>query len=120
MYCWGCPGRCGFREVGTVSGLYSCFAGRALPLEGIGPQQLKIKALEERLANNNIKEIILALNPTIEGEATALYISKRIKNTYSGSLTRLAHGLPIGADLEYADEITLARAFEGRREIITW
>jgi recombination protein RecR len=104
---------------GQFHGYYHVLQGVLSPLDGIGPEQLKIQELLKRLKDPEVKEIILALNPTVEGEATALYLTKRITKLSKTNITRLAHGLPVGADLEYADEITLARAFEGRREIST-
>jgi recombination protein RecR len=84
-------------------------------LDGIGPEHIKIRQLLERLTSGAITEVILALNPTVEGEATALYISKQLsEKSPSIIVSRLAHGLPVGADLEYADEVTLTRALEGR------
>jgi len=90
--------------------------GAISPMEGIGPEDIKIKELLQRIQNGNIKEVILATNPNIQGEATAMYISKLLK-PLGIKTTRLAHGIPVGGDLEYADEVTLARAFEGRHEI---
>lgn len=98
------------------SGLYHVLHGVISPMEGIGPEDIKLKELLIRLQNNDIKEIIIATNPTIEGEATAMYISKLVKP--SGiKVTRIAHGIPVGGDLEYADEVTLSKALEGRREL---
>ncbi len=98
-------------------GQYHVLQGLISPMEGIGPEKLKIKELLNRMGNSSIKEVILAINPTIEGEATTLYISKLIK-PLDIKVTRIAFGLPIGGDLEYADTMTLARALEGRREIL--
>lgn len=97
-------------------GQYHVLHGAISPMDGIGPEQLKIKELISRLQGEDIKEIILATNPNIEGEATALYLARLIK-PLAIKVTRLAHGLPVGGDLEYADEMTLARALENRREI---
>ncbi len=97
-------------------GLYHVLHGAISPMEGIGPEDIKIKELLERVRKNNIAEIILATNPNIEGEATAMYIAKLLK-PLGIKTTRLAHGIPVGGDLEYADEVTLAKALEGRREI---
>lgn len=99
-------------------GQYHVLQGLISPMEGIGPDKLKIKDLLTRISNaqDEIKEVILAINPTIEGEATTLYISKLIK-PLNIKITRIAFGLPIGGDLEYADTMTLAKALEGRREI---
>lgn len=97
-------------------GYYHVLHGSISPMEGIGPNDIKIKELLVRLQNDETKEIIIATNPTIEGEATAMYISKLLKGT-GITVSRLAHGIPVGGDLEYADEITLAKAIEGRRII---
>jgi recombination protein RecR len=97
-------------------GLYHVLHGAISPMQGIGPEEIKIKELLLRFQSNEIKEVILATNPNIEGEATAMYISKLLK-PLKIKTTRLAHGIPVGGDLEYADEVTLARALEGRREI---
>ncbi len=97
-------------------GLYHVLHGAISPMEGIGPEDIKIKELLGRLGSGDIKEVILATNPNIEGEATAMYISKLIK-PLGIKVTRIAHGIPVGGDLEYADEVTLAKALEGRREL---
>ncbi|MEA4848057.1 MAG: recombination mediator RecR [Clostridiaceae bacterium] len=97
-------------------GLYHVLNGAISPMEGIGPEEIKIKELLKRVADNEIKEIILATNPNIEGEATAMYISRLLKPA-GIKVTRIAHGVPVGGDLEYADEVTLMKALEGRREI---
>jgi recombination protein RecR len=98
------------------NGLYHVLHGSISPIEGIGPEDIKIPELLKRLQDENVKELILATNPNIEGEATAMYISRLVKP--SGiKVTRIAHGLPVGGDLEYADEVTLSKALEGRREI---
>ncbi|MBN2227494.1 MAG: recombination protein RecR [candidate division Zixibacteria bacterium] len=96
-------------------GLYHVLGGRISPLDGIGPDDLKIKELLTRV-DETIKEIIVATNPNVEGEATALYLSKLLK-PLGVKITRIARGLPVGGDLEYADGMTLARALEGRQEI---
>lgn len=98
-------------------GLYHVLQGLISPIDGIGAEDIRIKELLHRLASEDVKEIILALNPSVEGEATSLYLNKLIK-PFGIKITRIAFGLPVGADLEYADEITLAKALEGRREII--
>ena len=98
------------------NGLYHVLHGVISPINGIGPDELTIKELISRLSDNTVKEIIMATNPTVEGEATAMYISRLIK-PMGISVSRLAYGIPVGADLEYADEVTLSRALEGRREI---
>jgi len=97
-------------------GLYHVLHGAISPMEGIGPEDIKIKELLARIRDGNISEVILATNPNIEGEATAMYISRLLK-PLGIKATRIAHGLPVGGDLEYADEVTLAKALEGRREI---
>lgn len=90
--------------------------GTISPMNGIGPEDIKIKELLNRIANNDIKEIIIATNPRVEGEATAIYLSKIIK-PLGIKVTRIAHGIPVGGDLEYTDEVTLSKALEGRREL---
>jgi len=97
-------------------GKYHVLHGVISPMDGVGPEMIKIKELLQRLNDETVKEIILATNPTIEGEATAMYISRLIK-PLGIKVTRIAHGLPVGGDLEYADEVTIAKALEGRREI---
>jgi len=98
------------------NGLYHVLGGSLQPLQGIGPDQLKIKSLIERLKNEAVEEIIVATNPTAEGEATAVYLSKLIK-PLGIRVTRIAMGIPVGSDLEYADEITMLKSMEGRREL---
>ncbi len=98
------------------NGLYHVLHGVISPINGIGPEELTIKELLARLSDNTVNEIIMATNPTVEGEATAMYISRLLK-PLGISVSRLAYGIPVGADLEYADEVTLSRALEGRREI---
>lgn len=103
---------------GKYKGVYHVLHGRIDPLNNIGPDEIYIRQLLDRVSSSDISEIILATNPTMEGEATAMYIDKQIKNSNSSAkITRIGRGLPIGADLEYADEITLQRAMEGRSEI---
>lgn len=98
------------------NGLYHVLQGAISPMDGIGPEDINIPSLIQRLHNDEVQELILATNPTIEGEATAMYISRLVKP--SGiKTTRIAHGLPVGGDLEYADEVTLSKALEGRREL---
>lgn len=104
-------------KTGSYNGVYHILGGNINPLENIAPQDIKIKELIERLKNNGIKEIILALNPDLEGETTALYLTKLLKQFPNLKLTRLARGLPMGADLEYADEVTLENAIKDRREL---
>lgn len=96
-------------------GVYHVLQGAISPLDGVGPDDLRIAELLRRLADGAVREVIIATNPRVEGEATALYLSKVIK-PLGVKVTRIAHGLPVGGDLEYADEVTLARALEGRRE----
>jgi recombination protein RecR len=97
-------------------GLYHVLTGLISPLEGRGPEQLSIRELINRVPADGVREVILAINPTVEGDATVLYLSKLIK-PLDVKVTRIAFGLPVGADLEYADDVTLSRALEGRREI---
>jgi recombination protein RecR len=97
-------------------GLYHVLHGTISPLDGIGPEALRIKELLGRLADNSVREVIVATNPTMDGEATALYLSKVIK-PLGVTVTRIARGLPMGGDLEYTDSVTLGKALEGRREI---
>jgi recombination protein RecR len=97
-------------------GLYHVLHGAVSPLDGVGPEDIKLRELIIRLQKEDVDEIILATNPTIEGEATAMYISKLLKSTGIVT-TRLAHGIPVGGDLEFADEVTLIKAIEGRRKL---
>ncbi len=97
-------------------GLYHVLHGAISPMEGIGPEDIKIKELLARVGEGNIREVIIATNPNIEGEATAMYISKLLK-PLGIKTTRIAHGIPVGGDIEYADEVTLAKSLEGRREL---
>lgn len=103
-------------KTNEYKGLYHVLQGLISPLDGIGADDIRIKELLNRLTSDEVKEIIIALPPSVEGEATSLYLSKLIK-PFGIKVSRIAFGLPVGADLEYADEITLARAIEGRREI---
>ena len=96
-------------------GVYHVLHGSISPMNGIGPEDIKIKELLARLMDGQVKEVILATNPRVEGEATAMYLSKLIK-PLGVTVTRIAHGIPVGGDLEYTDEITLTKALEGRRE----
>lgn len=103
-------------KIKEYHGQYHVLHGVISPMEGIGPEDINLKNLILRLRKHDIKEVIVATNPTIEGEATAMYIAKLVKP--SGiKVSRIAHGIPVGGDLEYADEITLLKAVEGRREI---
>ncbi|NLX62945.1 MAG: recombination protein RecR [Tissierellia bacterium] len=97
-------------------GLYHVLHGVISPMDNIGPNEIKVKELLNRRQNGQVKEVILATNPTVEGEATALYISKLLK-PLGVKTTRIAHGIPVGGDLEYFDEVTLSKAMENRREI---
>lgn len=97
-------------------GLYHVLHGAISPMNGVGPNDIKIKELLQRLKDDTVKEIILATNPNIEGEATAMYIAKLL-NPLGIEVTRIAHGIPIGGDIEYTDEVTLLKALEGRRKI---
>ena len=95
---------------------YHVLHGAISPLRGIGPEQLKIKGLVDRLRQNEIQEIIVATNPTVEGEATAVYLSRLLK-PLGPRVTRIAMGIPVGSDLEFADEVTMSRSLENRREM---
>lgn len=97
-------------------GYYHVLHGVISPLEGIGPEEIRIKELLARLTNNEVKEVVLATNPNIEGEATAMYLAKLLK-PMGIKVSRIAYGIPVGGDLEYADEVTLSKALEGRREL---
>jgi len=98
-------------------GYYHVLHGAISPMEGIGPDDIYIAELLKRLSDERVKELILATNPNIEGEATAMYLSRLVK-PFEIKVTRIAHGIPVGGDLEYADEVTLSKALEGRREIL--
>lgn len=98
------------------NGLYHVLHGALSPMDGVSPEDIKIKELVTRLGHENIKEIILATGTTVEGEATAMYIA-RLLRPFGIKVSRIAHGIPIGGDLEYSDEVTIARAIEGRREL---
>lgn len=103
-------------KTGAYKGLYHVLMGALSPVDEIGPEQLKIRELVERVANGNIEEVIIATNPNTKGEYTAKYISELLK-PFHIKVTRIAYGLPIGSDIEFADEVTLAKSLEGRREI---
>ena len=105
-----------FERMREYNGLYHVLHGALSPMDGIGPDSIKIKELVARLSDDKVKEIILATDPTVEGETTASYISRLVK-PFGVKVTRLAYGIPVGADLEYADEVTLARALAGRNEM---
>lgn len=103
-------------RIREFDGLYHVLHGAISPMDGVGPEDINLKSLIVRLQNSDVKELILATNPNIEGEATAMYIARLIKP--SGiKVSRIANGIPVGGDLEYADEITLLKAMEGRREL---
>ena len=103
-------------RTGQYKGLYHVLHGVLSPMDGIGPDDLKIKELLQRLKTGSVEEVILATNPNLEGEATAMYL-QRLLSPFGVRLTRLARGLPVGGDLEYADEVTLTHALEGRQEM---
>ncbi|HEX9259004.1 MAG TPA: recombination mediator RecR [Acidimicrobiales bacterium] len=103
-------------KTGEFKGRYHVLLGAISPIDGIGPEQLKVRELLARLEPEGVREVILCTNPNIEGEATALYLA-RLLNPLGLTVTRIASGLPVGGDLEYADELTLGRALEGRRTI---
>lgn len=103
-------------RMGEYPGLYHVLGGNISPMNGTGPDDVRLRELLERLRDGSIREVILATDPDVEGEATAMYIARLIGDIGIG-VTRLARGLPVGGDLEYADEVTLARAMEGRRKI---
>lgn len=105
-----------FERTREYNGLYHVLHGVISPMDGIGPDSLRIKELMARLSGNEVQELIMATNPTVEGEATASYIS-RLVHPMGITVTRLAYGIPVGGDLEYADEVTLSRALEGRRTL---
>ena len=103
-------------KIHEFKGLYHVLHGTISPMDGIGPDDIRIKELLARLMDGSVKEVILATNPKVEGEATAMYISKLVK-PMGVKVTRLAHGIPVGGDLEYTDEFTLGKALEGRTEL---
>ena len=103
-------------RIRDYNGTYHVLHGVISPMEGIGPEDINLKSLIKRLQTNDCEEVIIATNPTIQGEATAMYISKLLKPA-GIKVSRIAHGVPVGSDLEFADEVTLLKSFEGRREI---
>ena len=103
-------------KTGEFRGKYHVLGGVLAPMEGIGPDQLRIRELLKRLESGAVQEIVLATNPTVEGDATAVYLS-RLLRPLGPRVTRIAHGVPVGGDLDYADQATLIQAFEGRREM---
>ena len=105
-----------FERTREYNGTYHVLHGTISPMDGVGPDQLRIKQLLARIAGEEVREVIMATNRTVEGEATAMYISKLLK-PFEVRVTRLAYGIPVGGDLEYADEITLRRSLEGRSEL---
>ncbi len=105
-----------FERTNRFQGLYHVLMGTLSPLEGVGPESLRIDELVERVKDGKVKEVILATNPTMDGEATSLYISKQIKE-FGVRTTRIARGVPVGSDLEFVDEITLMKSLEGRQDI---
>lgn len=102
---------------GAFKGVFHVLGGVLNPMEGIGPDALFIASIPDRIASQNVHEIIIATNPTLEGETTAMHLAKMLHNVDGVTITRIARGLPMGGDLEYADEVTLSRALEGRREL---
>jgi recombination protein RecR len=103
-------------RTGLFRGMYHILYGVISPIDGIGPDELEIQSLLDRVKSSQPEEIILATNPNIEGETTSIYISKKLTDQgFKGKITKLAHGLPIGADLEYADQLTLSRALDNRQ-----
>ena len=105
-----------FERTREYNGLYHVLHGLISPMDGVGPEALYIKELLERVSGGEVKEVIMATNPTVEGEATAMYLARLIK-PLGVTVTRLAYGIPVGGEVEYADEITLYRALEGRRAL---
>ena len=105
-----------FERARSYKGVYHILGGVISPIKSIGPEKLNIKSLEDRVKNGNVNEVILATNPTLEGETTAMYITGLLKK-YGIKVSRLAYGIPAGGDLEYTDEVTLSRAIDGRREV---
>jgi recombination protein RecR len=103
-------------KTGAINGIYHVLGSALSPLNNIGPDEIRAKELEQRVQAESIAEVIIATNPTMEGEATALYLAKLLK-PHGVKITRIARGLPVGGDLEYADQVTLTRALEGRSEI---
>jgi len=103
-------------RIREYNGQYHVLNGTISPMDGIGPDDINLRSLIVRLQKSDVEELILATNPTIEGEATAMYIARLVKPA-GIKVTRIAHGIPVGGDLEYADEVTLAKALEGRREL---
>lgn len=105
-----------FERIGTFGGYYHVINGLISPLDGINPEDLEIDKLIDRIKNNNIKEVVLAVKPSIEGETTSLYISKKLKDT-DVIVSKIAHGVPLGTDIDYVDSLTLELALENRKQI---
>lgn len=103
-------------RTGGYRGLYHVLLGALSPLDGVGPADIRAQDLEDRLKQGGIEEVILATNPTIEGEATAIYLTRLLK-PYGVRISRIAYGIPVGVDIEYADEVTLIKSLEGRRDL---
>lgn len=103
-------------RMGEFRGCYYVLMGSISPLDGVGPEDIQVNGLLERVKEDDVQEVIVATNPNLEGDATALYISKILKS-FGVKVTRIARGLPVGSDLEYADEVTILRSFEGRMEM---
>ena len=103
-------------RTGQFAGIYHVLMGALSPLQGVGPDELRIESLLDRIRASDVREVILATNPNVEGEATAIYLARLLK-PLGVSVTRIAMGLPVGSDLEYADEVTMHKALEGRREL---
>ena len=110
------PDVAAMERMNDYAGVYHVLHGALSPIEGVGPNDIRIRELVLRAGKENVQEVIVATNPNVEGEATAMYIAKLLK-PMGIRVTRIAHGLPVGGDLEYADEVTLSRAMENRREI---
>lgn len=104
-------------RTGEYKGVYHVLGGLISPIEGVGPDDVRIAELVSRVRESDIREVILATNPNVNGETTALYITRLLASVPALKITRIAYGLPVGGHLEYADEVTLARALEGRREV---
>ena len=105
-----------FERTKEYDGVYHVLHGLISPMDGVGPEQINVKSLVERVGKGNVSEVIMATNPTVEGEATAMYIAKLLK-PLGVKVTRLAYGIPVGGHLEFADDATLTRALEGRQEL---
>ena len=103
-------------RAGAFRGLYHVLLGSLSPLDGVGPSDIRAQELADRLKEGGIQEVILATNPTIEGEATAIYLTKLLK-PFGAQISRIAYGIPVGMDIEYADEVTLLKSIEGRRDL---